>query len=512
MEIKTICIVGGGSAGWMSALSIRNNLSLKVNVILVEPKNSKTIGVGESTQPSVTNFIRDYLKLKEEDWMPYCNATYKLGIAFNNFYTESPYSKYHVFTSPDDLKDSIYDLSVDDYYKRSRSSINRAKLAYHMCSSNKFSKNKEQNYAHHLDAALFGEYCKKECVKLKGFELVEGTVSSIQKNSEGIRSIKVSNGSVDREVYADLFIDCTGFSSILTKEVRAPKEDFEPERTLPNDMAIACRLPYLDAKDKSRHINVYTECTGLSSGWVWKVPLWSRIGTGYVYSSKFTTKECAEAEFRDHLIKLYGESRVLSATLSHIPTRPGRRPDPWYNNCVSIGLAAQFLEPLESTGLVFVSLQLEQLIAILNSQISLATVHRDMYNIKLKTAYKELQNFLLLHYISTSRQDSEYWINFRNTSLDPQYIKMLTDIEELGNWEDTSKIMFGRDSWEQILTEFNIVDISKYLHINGISIHKVPTDQILKISDKVQEGVEKLSSLVSRYPTHFEYLKENIYE
>jgi tryptophan halogenase len=440
MKIKTICIVGGGSSGWMMAVALNKQLP-KIKVTLVESPITPTVGVGESTIPYVTSFIKNTLGFAEKEWMPACDASYKSAIKFNHFVQKGK-SFYHPFWTLEEANYNGYDWAIkknltnldnpdiEDYYSSSY-------IAYHMCVNNKFNTLVDENfsYAHHVDATKFGEYCKS---KFKGKHVI-AHVNHVKTKDSTIVSVTTDKGVVK----ADMFIDCTGFHGLLID--KALHESFESiSDTLLNDTAITCRMPY--AK-KSKELESFTDCTALSSGWVWNTPLWSRIGTGYVFSSQFQTDEESWSEFNTYLRKRFDKKRVEDAEFNFVPFKTGKYKRGWVGNCLALTLASGFIEPLESTGLALACYQINHFIeAIKDGECSSFT--KKLYNRELDKSFEEIYNFVLLHYVNTKREDSTYWKHIKNTLEIPNSLSDYVANEKSGEW-------FPRKSRESILIGIN---------------------------------------------------------
>ena len=350
--VKNIVIVGGGSAGWITAAHMSKNLK-NINITLIESPDFPTIGVGESTVPPVVDFIKN-LGFEEKDWMPACNATYKSSICFRGFHgTDNnkiwyPFSRSWQVANVPANQYWLYKHLTDDKFKDRFSIYDYTTLVPAICEAGKTVKSlPNPAYAYHFDATALGDYLKKFAIN-NGVKHVLDTMTEVIQNEEGsIKELKRSNGE---PLQADLFIDCTGFSSKIIGEVfDEPFDDYYD--SLFNDSAIAIRFPF---EDKEKEMVSYTLCTALSSGWVWTIPLYNRIGTGYVYSSKYKSKEEAEVEFREYLSPVMGEKRMAEAETKHIPIRVGKYQRTWVKNCVAIGLSSGFIEPLESTGIQIV--------------------------------------------------------------------------------------------------------------------------------------------------------------
>ena len=366
MQVKSVLIVGGGSSGWMTAAALVKQLPwLKVS--LIESPDVPIIGVGESTIGQINTFFK-YLDRKDEQWMKHCNATYKTSIKFLNF-REEPTTPPHVFHYPFgryDFSDKPRMLMEWFIAKANNPELDPYTFSqfFHdsvmMTDANKLCKNEDgkirgfsfsEDTAYHMDAGLFGVYLRDHICLPAGLEHILENVQDIKKKEDG--SIDHLITDKGRKLEADLYIDCTGFKSLLLEQAMGvPFISFND--TLMNDSAIATVIPYVD---RDYEMECVTSCTAIESGWVWNIPLWNRIGTGYVYSSKFSTKEQAEEEFRNHLKSgnmrvPYQIDRADQAVFKHIKIKHGTHERSWEKNVVGIGLANGFIEPLESTGLM----------------------------------------------------------------------------------------------------------------------------------------------------------------
>ena len=378
-NVVNVVIVGGGSAGWMTAAYLSKALEKNVHITLVESSNITKVGVGEATFSSIRSFF-DFLGLREYEWMPKCNATYKMAIKFVNWNSDRKHF-YHTF----ERFDFIDGFSISEWWLKLKScsepfdyscliapvlcDSKRSPRYFdgkvfddkteHLFSDDHFAEKKlirltdaegQYPYAYHFDANLIARF-------LKDYSMHRG----VKQIVDDVVDVKlIEDGSIDciytkrhGSISGDLFIDCTGFRGLLIN--KALGEAFISfSESLLCDSAIAMQIPSDIKKDG---INPYTTATALSSGWVWDIPLYGRSGTGYVYSSAFKSEEKAEQEFREHL----GEASN-NCKASHIKMRIGRNRNSWVKNCVAIGLSSGFVEPLESTGIFFIQHGIEELV------------------------------------------------------------------------------------------------------------------------------------------------------
>lgn len=402
--IKEIVIVGGGTAGWMSAVYLNRAFGTDVQITLIESKSVDTIGVGEATFSTI-KFFFDYVGLNEQEWMPECNATYKLAIKFVDW-TSSGGHFYHPF----EQYERIRGFGLPEWWLKTRRDTEQFDYACftvpHLCDtyrSPRFSDGRvfDQRsqfpdlYAYHFDAALLAQFLQKVGVA-RGVKHIYNDVTGVTLDDGGkIDSVRLAQGWPLR---ADLFIDCTGFRGLLINEaLQEPFLSFS--KSLFCDSAVAMRIP----TDKREDIEPYTTATALSAGWVWNIPLYERIGTGYVYSSRFIGKEAAEAEFRSFLGPKSADIDAL-----HIKMRVGRDRNPWVKNCVGIGLSCGFVEPLESTGIFFIHFALDELVNQCSDMCFDEAAIKN-FNKAVGRCIDGVRDFLILHYYAGDRVDTAFW-------------------------------------------------------------------------------------------------------
>jgi tryptophan halogenase len=441
---KNVVIVGGGTAGWMTAAYLRKALDKVDNITVVESGHIGSVGVGEATFSTLKLFF-DFLGLQEEEWMPSCNASYKLAIKFANWtagggHFYHPFQRlgvvdgfnlaewwlklkrdreafdYACFTIP-----AMCDAQRSPRYLDGRVFDDQVQMHFtdeHLAKKNVLHDHSVQYpYGYHFDASLLAKflmgYAMKRGVKQVIDDVVDvglaadGSVSHIQLKERGA-------------FHGDLFVDCTGFRGlVINKALGEPFISFND--SLLCDSAVAMQIP---SDPEKNGINPYTSATALSSGWVWNIPLYHRTGTGYVYSSQFLGKDDAEKELRAHLGPASEGCRA-----NHIKMRVGRNRNSWVKNCVAIGLSSGFVEPLESTGIFFIQHGIEELV----SHFPHGPIKEDMarsYNRLVAECIDGVREFLTLHYCVTNRTDTEFW---RATKT---HIKVPEDLtERLREWK-----------------------------------------------------------------------------
>lgn len=526
MKIESIVIVGGGSSGWMSAAALSKALP-NIQIALVESKNIKTVGVGESTLGHINRYLK-LLDLKDEDWMAECNATYKNSIRFTDFRErgtcfEYPFGKFDLNERRSGLMDwhelraffpeSFPPESFARYYNVNTFLAEENRQTKNACGELGLFKF-HLDTAYHMDAELFGQFLKNKIAIPNGVQHIEGTVVSWELHPSGaIKSITTDSGYM---LEADLFIDCTGFRSLLLEQIQeSPFISFKD--TLMNDRAMATRIPYVAREEEMENV---TNCTAIEGGWVWNIPLWNRIGTGYVYSSQFTDKEEAEKQFRAHLARdPRFKKRAEEAEIFDVRIRHGKRKVAWKNNVIGVGLAYGFIEPLESTGLMTTHENILRLIELLSKRDGYVNKHdKDMYNFACDYEIESFKEFVSAHYGFSQREDTEYWHWVTNAV---QYRPDFSDvgIRRTMTWENMTmdylinpNVTHENQGMNYICAGMGYSAASKYW-IDMLYYHN-GNDYMPKMESMRDEWIQtesKIREYVKTLPTHYEFLRDNIY-
>ncbi|WGO97459.1 tryptophan 7-halogenase [Saccharophagus degradans] len=431
-EIKRVVVVGGGSAGWLTAGIIAAEFSPRkenrIQVILIESPDVPTIGVGEGTWPTMRTTLQQ-IGLSETDFFRSCNASFKQGSKFVGWRDGGGNDAYyHPFTLPA----GYGDVNVHAVW---RSTFPDKEFSEAMCLQTIICEKglgpKQHtmpefagalNYGYHLDAAKFVELLKGHCTRKLGVEHILDNVININSAPNGdISSLTTqSSGSLA----GDIFIDCTGSASLLLgQHFKIPF--LEQSKYSINDRAIAAQIPY---GDESHPIASATISTAQSAGWVWDIALSNRRGTGYVYSSAHISDEAAELEFRKYLALSIGHKAAESLPARQLTFNAGYRQKFWQKNCVAVGMSAGFIEPLEASALALVELGAN----MIRDELSVSHAEIDIiakrFNSVFTYRWEKIIEFLKLHYVLTKRTDSDYWKDVVHPDSIPDKLKELLAI------------------------------------------------------------------------------------
>jgi len=423
-KIEKIVVVGGGSAGWMSAAFLKKAFPNR-EIIVIESPNVPTIGVGESTLGGINHYL-NFLEIDELEFMRNSNAVYKMSIKFTDFYKKDDGGFHYPFGKPFEngismntwmIKKGLYsETPIQDF-------VRCFFPAAPLFENNKFDLNDNEFYdnynpeldvAYQFDAIKFAGYLREIYCKRIGVNHIPATIVDVKTNEDGIESLLLDSGEV---IAGDLYIDCTGFKAMLIGE--ALKQQFVSyEDALPNNRSWAAQIPY---KNKKLELEGFTNCTAIENGWVWNTPVWSRLGTGYVYSDKFTTPGDALQQFKNHLMS---DKMVVPRTKEEldkikfrdIQFKIGHFEKTFVKNVVAIGLSAGFIEPLESNGLFTVHEFLFRLQKVIQRD-GVNQIEKDIYNSITSNMWKGFCYFVSMHYKFSLRNDTPYWINCRKRGL-----------------------------------------------------------------------------------------------
>lgn len=511
MKTNKIVIVGGGSAGWMTASALIKAYPKK-EICLIESKDIPIIGVGESTTFEINGFF-NFLDLDYSSIMKYTNAAYKVAIGFTNFKTKDSPTFYYPFGHPN-LDPEITHYGLDDWhYKKAfyPETEDQDYVRYFFPQAKSMETNKividdiktmnpykpHRDLALQMDATKLANWLADYYAIPRGVKRIFGTVKQIIPSNNGIHSLILEDNSV---ITSDLFIDCTGFNSILLGKFMQEKFISTAE-FLPNNRAWTAHIPYTD---KEKELETFTNCTAINNGWVWNIPLWNRIGSGYVYCNNFISDDDALEEYKQYLdsdkMVVHDQNRSKKLKFKKVIIHNGYYERSWVNNVVAIGLSAGFLEPLESTGLLLTHKACFTLIDALEREV-ITQYDIDNFNYIIKNRIEKMFDFVGMHYALSQRDDTPYWKNITSKKYPENYFK--NSVEWQNNNVDTIKTGFGIRPFYRTYASM----ISNMSHKNEYDIK----DNIEKYFQKRSSIKKHWDSIVDNSETHFEILKKKFY-
>ena len=411
-NVDSICIVGGGTAGWMTAAYALHNLP-NISITLVESPNIPTVGVGEATILGFDHFLKD-CGIPVALWSKACDATIKCGTYFPDWKGDGsniwqPFY-FPVGTTDDGAMGDIVNLALEagatNENLETYVSWYNSCIKQNLIPSNTSADGGDAHVGYHLDAIklanFLSTYLNKKHPKLTH---IKQHINNPVIDNGNVKKVVLDTGE---EITADFFVDCTGFKKLLSNEI--PGSDWvDRSHMLFTNAAVASQIDY-ETDDEPQVPYVTAQATDL--GWIWKTPVKDRIGSGLCYNSNLTTKQEAE----DHFVQHWGEHRLKTGKFNHVPFEPKYNRKNWRGNCFSVGLASGFIEPLESTGLALLIIGATGLRTLQKGHYTQDDV--DAYNTDIETVYEDSMNFVGLHYFNNPRQ-GKFWKhvseNFKET-------------------------------------------------------------------------------------------------
>ena len=492
--LRSICIVGGGTAGWMAASLLSSVLSgSKIKITLIESPDIATIGVGESTVPSIMEFLR-VCQINLKEFIQSTSGSFKLGIRFDDWSMPGE-NFFHPFGSVGkningfEFYQAWMKTNVDGVSSRwidhSPSAIMAEKKRFMLRSA------QQQNwvlnnyaYSLHLDAVLAARYLRDLSLG-RGVERVEATVKNvIVDERQFISAVELTNSAT---IASDFFIDCTGFKGLLIEEaLKVGYEDWT--HYLPCNRAVAVQT------ENTGELLPYTIATARASGWTWKIPLQHRTGNGYVFSNQY----CSDDQAVETLLKVVDGKPLNEPRI--IPFTTGRRKKIWHKNCLALGLASGFLEPLESTAIHLVYKILIRFIS--NFPDSDFDLHTEQaFNQKINDDYQEIRDFIILHYCTSGRADTEFWRWCQTMPVPESLREKVFLFRERGQIDHSAEQFFSGDSWYSILEGMKIRP-KKYHPLMDAFESKA-------LAQLLQESKQNIQQTVMQMPTHSDYIQQH---
>lgn len=481
-SIRRVVIAGGGTAGWTVAAALAQQLGQILDITLVESEDIGTVGVGEATIPTIRSF-HSLLGIDEREFMSATQATFKLGIAFENWARNG--DRYiHAFG---DIGKTTWMGGFHNMWLMAKAAgfggdLGDYCLEHQAAEYDKFaiSTNAPMNYAFHLDAGLYARFLRRK-FESKGIKRIEGKIASVAQNPESghVEALVMESG---QRVEGDFFVDCTGFRGLLIEQtLKAGYEDWS--HWLPTDSALAVQTP------AANKLPPYTRASARSAGWQWRIPLQSRVGNGLVFCSSFLSEEQARAELAANLIG----TPLFEPRLIRYVT--GRRRKAWDKNVVAMGLASGFMEPLESTSIHLIQIAVTRLIKMFpfgGNMDALSATFNAQTNIELE----RIRDFIVLHYNLTERDDTPFWRHCRDMPIPDSLAQRLALFRESGYAYMGADDLFSITSWVFVMVGQRLMP-RDYHHMGA-----------MLGEERLRRALEQLKSSISRAVAGMPYHKD----
>lgn len=488
--INSVVILGGGTAGWMTAISLAKYAQTQpLKITLIQSNEIETIGVGEATLPNIVDFNYQ-LGIDEKEFIEQTEASFKLGIEFKDWYKPA-HAFFHPFA---DYGMKVKGVDFHHFYHKAKQQGLDAELADFCLSTQLASKGKfyipqkidndleDFGYAYHFDAGLYAEFLKKKSIVM-GVQHLIATVEKVTTDAESgfIQSLTLNSGEV---IESDLFIDCSGFTGRLIEQTLEVGYEHWNEWLL-CDRAVAVHSQGYD------QVTPFTVSKAKSAGWQWRIPLQHRVGNGYIYSSQHISDEDAKQSLLDDLDgDAITEPRVIKF-------HPGRRNKIWHKNCFAIGLSSGFIEPLESTSISLIQSAISKLLTFFPDksfhQADIDEVNR-LHNLEVE----RVRDFIILHYKLTKRDDSDFWLKCQSMDIPESLRHKIALYQSRGHINQQECESFEQSSWLSMFAGFCMtpdrVD-PRTMHVNDTAL----------LSDlrKIKQFIEEVAN---KAPTHREFI------
>lgn len=485
-RLRRIIVAGGGTSGWMAAAALAKTMGDTLDVVLVESDQIGTIGVGESTIPPLVTYNR-LLGINEAEFMRATQATFKLGIAFENWKNVGE-SYFHSFgtTGKDHWTSGFQHFWLAGLERGQTRSYDDYCLELKAAYQSRFAHlpDAAMNYAYQLDSSLYARFLRGMAEE-HGAVRIEGKIADVELEPESgmIAALRLESG--DR-IEGDLFLDCTGFRALLIEQTLHSGYD-DWSHYLPCDSAIAIQTASVEPPVP------YTRAIAHDAGWRWRIPLQHRTGNGLVYCSRYLDRETA-------LDRLLGavEGETLTQP-NFISFKTGARRQQWYKNCIAIGLSGGFMEPLESTSIHLIQRAILRLLRMMpDREISPRDVNE--FNEQTQQDMEQIRDFLILHYHATERRDSPFWRQCASMPIPDSLQQKVELFRETGRVFRRNDELFAENSWVQVMMGQGIMPRS-YHPITA----KMNDDELDRFLTMLRENVDKT---VAALPSHQAYVAQ----
>ena len=460
-KIREVVIVGGGSAGWLTAGVLAAEYcsgDRNLTITLIESPDVPSVGVGEGTWPTMRATLKR-MGVSEYEFLRQCDASFKQGSRFFGWREDDVVAKedeyFHPFTAPAGFhqfdpstpwRQISNDISFADAFCP-QAEISRHRLAPKLPSTPEYAFN--LNYGYHLDAGKFAEFLRRHCTEQLGVKHRKDRIIGVENDRDGfIATLKLQSGG---EVQGDFFVDCSGSASLLLGEHYGVGM-VEQRSVLFNDSALAVQVPYAEPDSP---IESCTHSTAQASGWVWDIGLPTRRGVGYTYSSAHANDIEAEKTLQNYVASTMGANISDALELRKIRFNPGYREKLWHKNCVAVGMSGGFIEPLEASALVMIEQAAKFIAEQLPPVRSVMAFVASQFNGKMLHHWQRIIDFLKLHYVLSKRDKTDYWHDHRAESGIPESLQQSLNLWRYRSpWRDSAGYadeLFPAASYQYIL-------------------------------------------------------------
>ncbi|WP_369413307.1 tryptophan halogenase family protein [Microbulbifer sediminum] len=483
-RIRRVVIAGGGTAGWMAAAALGKLIGKNLDITLVESDAIGTVGVGEATIPTLHVF-HQLLGLKESEVMAATNATFKLGINFENWRVPGEdYLHSFGFLGKDCWACGFQHFWLKGLERGIEHPIGDYCKEHLAAREHRFAvlPDQDRNHAYHLDATLYAKFLRK-FAESHGVKRVEGKIEDVRLNADTgfIEGLQLDSG---RLIEGDLFVDCTGFRGLLIEgALHTGYEDWT--HWLPCDRAMAVQT------ESTRPAVPFTRAIAHESGWQWQIPLQNRVGNGLVYCSRYLDDEQARELLLGNIEgELLNEPRI-------IPFRTGTRRKHWNKNCVAVGLSSGFIEPMESTSIHLIQRNIVRLMQLFPSR-GIVQADIDEFNAQTMREMENIRDFIILHYNVTDRTDSKFWRYCRSMPIPDSLAHRLEMFRESGVVFKFPPELFGESSWLQVMLGQGMMP-ERYHPI----VDLMGDEELKSFLDNIRKGVRRQ---VDNLPDHRQFI------
>jgi len=482
--VKKVVIVGGGTAGWMAAASISKLIGKNLDISLVESDAIGTVGVGEATIPTMIT-LHQLLKIDEREFMAAVQGTFKLGIAFESWKNlDENYIHSFGFTGKDCWAAGFQHFWLKGKEQGISGEFGDYCAELQAAKNNKFAVMPRNglNYAFHMDASLYAKFLRK-IAEENGCKRIEGKITEVATDSQSghINHVTLESG---QQIEGDLFIDCSGFAGLLIdKTLHTGYDDWS--HYLPCDGAVA-----VQTKSVGEPIP-YTRSIARDAGWQWRIPLQHRVGNGLVFCSKYMSDKQATETL---LANIEGEMLTKPRVIKF---RTGQRHQHWNKNCVALGLAGGFLEPLESTSIHLIQRGIIRLLQLFPTD-GIREPDVQEFNTQMKEEFLFVRDFIVLHYHVTEREDTPFWRHCKNMPI-PDTLQHRIDLfKASGRIFQKANDVFAENSWSQVMLGQGLMPEQYHPIVNMMS------DEELKgFLNGIKASVD---NMVGQLPSHQQFI------